>query len=296
LYELLTGKRAFHGETSVDTMQAILRQDPPDLPDTVPAGVRQIVQHCLEKDPANRFQSARDLGFALAAASQSGSHSAEIAPLSSRPPGRRYVRMALFTVALIGLGFAVARFTLRAPATPVWSGVRLGGSDMALNPRLAPDGHLLAFQAVVDGLTQVALMKPESGNWNVLTRRRDQGIAMHLSWSQDGALIYFTRFTDVPQGVYSVPVLGGEEHLVLEKASQPVPLSDGTILIGRRNAQRQLQLFRFSPETGKLQDFPVAFSGELRGYAQLLRDGKHVLVRGRILDRLQEISRFWKST
>ena len=105
LHELLTGKRAFHGETSVDTMQAILRQDPPDLPDAVPAGVRQIVQHCLEKDPANRFQSARDLGFALAAASQSGSHSSEIAPLPSPPLGRYYLRMALLTIALFGLGF-----------------------------------------------------------------------------------------------------------------------------------------------------------------------------------------------
>src|SRR6185503_15837660 len=120
------------------------------------------------------------------------------------------------------------------------------------------------------------------------TRRRDQGIAMHLSWSRDGSLIYFSRLTDVPQGVYSVPLLGGEEHLVLEKASQPVPLNDGTILVGRVNPQRQTQLFRFSPETGKLQDFPVVFSGEYLGYAQLLRDGKHVLTWGRIVDRLQE--------
>ena len=288
LYELLTGKRAFQGETSVDTMQAILRRDPPDLPDTVPAGVRQIVQHCLEKDPAHRFQSARDVGFALAAVSQGGADSAEIAPLPSRLPARRYLWMALFTVALIGLGFVVARFTLRAPAAPQWSGVRLGGSDMALNPRLAPDGHLLAFQAMVDGQTQVAVMKPESGNWSVLTHRRDRGLAMHLSWSTDGALIYFSRHTDVPQGVYSVPLLGGEEHLVLENASQPVPLNDGTILIGRLNPQRQMQLFRFSPETGKLQDFPVVFSGELMGYAQPLRDGKHVLAWGRMVDHLQE--------
>jgi hypothetical protein len=288
LHELLTGKRAFQGETSVDTMQAILRRDPPDLPDTVPAGVRQIVQHCLEKDPAHRFQSARDVGFALAAVSQGGSDSAEIAPVPARPLGRRYLRMALFTVALIGLGFAVARFTLRAPATPQWSGVRLGGPDMALNPRLAPDGHLLAFQAVVDGQTQVAVMKPESGNWSVLTHRRDRGIAMHLSWSTDGALIYFSRLTDVPQGVYSVPLLGGEEHLVLENASQPVPLNDGTILIGRLNPRRQMQLFRFSPETGKLEDFPIVFSGELLGYAQILRDGKHVLTRGWMIDRPQE--------
>src|SRR5204862_4245738 len=56
LYELLAGKRPFHGETAVDIMQSILREDPGDLPGTVPTGVRQIVQHCLEKDPANRFQ------------------------------------------------------------------------------------------------------------------------------------------------------------------------------------------------------------------------------------------------
>jgi serine/threonine protein kinase len=42
----------------VDTMQAILRREPPDLPGNVPAGIRHIVQHCLEKDPAQRFHSA----------------------------------------------------------------------------------------------------------------------------------------------------------------------------------------------------------------------------------------------
>ena len=65
LYELLGGRRAFHGDSSVETMTAILKQDPPELPETVPAGVRQIVAHCLEKEPGRRFQSAHDLGFAL---------------------------------------------------------------------------------------------------------------------------------------------------------------------------------------------------------------------------------------
>ena len=65
LYELLSGHRAFHRDTAVETMRAILKEDPPDLPDTVPAAVRQVVHHCLEKEPENRFQSARDLAFAL---------------------------------------------------------------------------------------------------------------------------------------------------------------------------------------------------------------------------------------
>lgn len=72
LYEMLSGQRAFTGETPADTMSAILRSDPPELatlqPD-VPLAVDRIVRRCLEKQPAERFQSARDLGFALDALS-----------------------------------------------------------------------------------------------------------------------------------------------------------------------------------------------------------------------------------
>src|SRR5215211_5747203 len=64
-YELLTGARAFAGETAADLIAAVLTADPPDLPAALPAAVRQIVQRCLEKQPEQRFQSARDLAFAL---------------------------------------------------------------------------------------------------------------------------------------------------------------------------------------------------------------------------------------
>jgi len=72
LYEMLAGKRAFHGDTTADTMSAILKEDPPDLSATnrqIPPGLERIVRHCLEKDPEQRFQSARDLGFDLEALS-----------------------------------------------------------------------------------------------------------------------------------------------------------------------------------------------------------------------------------
>src|SRR5271168_534575 len=68
LYEMLTGRRAFRGETEVDTITAVLKEDPPEInleQANVPESVLQIVRHCLEKEPENRFQSARDLGFAL---------------------------------------------------------------------------------------------------------------------------------------------------------------------------------------------------------------------------------------
>src|ERR1700733_12388737 len=74
LYEMLAGRRAFRGEADVDTITAVLREDPPPVnleQSKVPVSFQQIVQHCLEKEPENRFQSARDLRFALETLSDS---------------------------------------------------------------------------------------------------------------------------------------------------------------------------------------------------------------------------------
>ena len=283
LHELLTGKRAFHRETSAETMTATLKQDPPELPETVPSAVRQVVGHCLEKEPTNRFQSARDLSFALAAMSQSGSHRGAAPALPKPSSWRRRGLVALAVLPLIVLSVVAVR--LFSPTTPTesWSGVILGGPEKALNPRLSPDGNLLAMLAMVGDLTQVAVMKPESGNWSILTHHRDRGLVTQISWSPDGALIYFDRQTDVPQGIYSVPVLGGEERLVLENAAFPETLPDGTLLVVRLNAKRKSQVFRFWPDTGRLQDLPVQIlnvatisSAQLRAFP----DGREAVILG----------------
>jgi len=68
LYEMIAGKRAFKGGSSVETMNAILKEDPPEFSESslhVSPGLERIVHHCLEKEPAMRFQSARDLAFDL---------------------------------------------------------------------------------------------------------------------------------------------------------------------------------------------------------------------------------------
>ena len=79
LYEMLTGKRAFRGETAAETMTAILRADPPEpasVHEGIPLGLERIVDHCLEKDPSRRFRTAHDLAFALETASGASSRSA----------------------------------------------------------------------------------------------------------------------------------------------------------------------------------------------------------------------------
>ncbi len=79
-YEIISGKQAFHGESSVETMNAILKDEPPEF-DTgklhVSPGLERIIRHCLEKDPEHRFQSTRDLAFDLAALSHLSGSSAE---------------------------------------------------------------------------------------------------------------------------------------------------------------------------------------------------------------------------
>ena len=90
LYEMVSGKRAFHGETPADTMSAILREEPPPLTAAsavVPPALERVVRHCLEKNPYERFQSARDLKFDLSEISSpsSTSSSGQIAGASARP-------------------------------------------------------------------------------------------------------------------------------------------------------------------------------------------------------------------
>src|SRR2546428_5538759 len=84
LYEMLSGKRAFRGDSMAETMSAILREDPPDLSETnktVSPALERVVRHCLEKNPAERFHSARDLAFAIENLSGSATISGQTATM-----------------------------------------------------------------------------------------------------------------------------------------------------------------------------------------------------------------------
>ena len=77
LYEMLSGRRAFHGDSAIETLNAILKEEPPELssnnPNIAPA-LERVVWHCLEKSPERRFQSASDVAFALESLSGVTSH------------------------------------------------------------------------------------------------------------------------------------------------------------------------------------------------------------------------------
>jgi len=162
----------------------------------------------------------------------------------------------------------------------------LGGPGIAFGGRISPDGRTLAFQAMVDGLTQVAVMDTESGDWTVLTKDRTRGYVAELNWSLDGTEIYFDREFSGPQGIYTISRFGGDERLILEDAIGPEVLPDGSLLITRVNKERDLQLNRFWPESGRLEPLNANFSSlDLCPPVRAFRDGKEAVFYGKTLDQ-----------
>jgi eukaryotic-like serine/threonine-protein kinase len=114
LYEMVSGQRAFARETAVETMTAILHDEPPDARDSsksVPAELQRIIEHCLEKSPDQRFQSARDLAFGLRAipCDSGASRPPAIAGRSVRQPLTAWIVTAAVLVAAIAVFAMVFR-------------------------------------------------------------------------------------------------------------------------------------------------------------------------------------------
>ena len=284
LYDMLAGHRPFRGNSVAETMNAIINEPPPPLQQQPPE-LNEILDKALAKDPKDRYQHAGDMALDLRrlqgawqaktlpsmTTATSGIAGPSTRKLLIRKPAA-FATLAAGVLMAAGIGAGVGRLFWRPAPPPVWTGVRLGGTEIAGTPRPSPDGHTLAFAATVGGIggpSQVAVMKPETGNLAILTHQEDGWIAS-LSWSPDGARIYYDRVTDVPRGVFSVPALGGEEQLLLEDAGSPEALADGSLLVMRANAERQPQVFRFWPDSGRLQGYPIACTNTctMRGFPE----------------------------
>jgi Tol biopolymer transport system component len=219
LYELLSDKRAFQGESSADMMTAILREDPPELPDSVPGGLRQIVHRCLEKKPQERFQSARDLAFAL----RSLSGSTGVAKIVTAPVSRHrwLIAAAIAIPTALAVFFAVLWF-MRPPApdlsryhyTPFAT-----DAEPEINPSWSPDGKSIAYLERIGRQYQVMVRGLNAAVRLQLTHMQD-GATYDLGnrpvWSPQGDRIYFIGGR--PATLWSVAVAGGDPQQVFPGA------------------------------------------------------------------------------
>ena len=260
LYEMLTGRRAFPGDSTTDVLAAVVRAEPDwsALAESTPAPVRRLLQRCLVKDRKRRLPDigvARlEIDDALSAATEPVNAPAA-APVQAKP--RRPIPWIAGLAAALLIAAGAVWWAKRAPAPGVWTGTMLGGPIKTFGPRLSPDGQLLAFLAFVDQLPQLAVMKPNGGSWTVLTHDREHGYIATVAWSPDGSRIYFDRLWGIPLGVYSVPPLGGEPRLLLENAFGPEPLPDGSLVVLKLTDQGDEQLYHYWPDSGRLDPLPA---------------------------------------
>jgi Tol biopolymer transport system component len=155
LYEMISAQRAFRRDTAAETMTAILKEDPPELSEmTTPVspGLERIVRRCLEKQPEQRFQSAKDLAFALEALSGTTSRTAANAAISGgaeKPRWHGYVIVA--AIAGLALGGAIAWYLRPHSAPPpVFTKVSFHRGAV-LRARLAPDQKTVFYSAKLNG-------------------------------------------------------------------------------------------------------------------------------------------------
>jgi Tol biopolymer transport system component len=157
LFEMLSGRRAFHGDSAADTMSAILKEDPPDLSVTnqaISPGLERIVRHCLEKNPEQRFHSAHDLAFDLEALS-GVSGAAAAAPAAAARSLRTSTVLLVSGAVLLALAAAAAglfagRMSRSTRPSPTFHRItfRRGFINSA---RFASDGQTIAYAAAWDG-------------------------------------------------------------------------------------------------------------------------------------------------
>jgi Tol biopolymer transport system component/serine/threonine protein kinase len=171
LYEMISGRRAFGGETAADSISAILNNEPPDL-DTLsegmPPALDRIIRRCLEKTPELRFQSAHDLAFALETISSrgSGATAADVAasPRPAPSPRRTSSQALPWLIAALAVIAAVVSWTLasRTPAREIpWQSFTAitdtAGVETA--PSLSPDGNTVAYATRAHGTWDIYVQR-----------------------------------------------------------------------------------------------------------------------------------------
>ncbi|MBI3447679.1 MAG: serine/threonine-protein kinase [Acidobacteria bacterium] len=167
LYEMVAGTRPFRGETTADTMSAILKEDPPELTKTgrsVPPGLERIVHHCLEKSPEERFQSARDVAFALQSLSTATGSTAQPAVQGASRVTKRGIAstavLLMVAAAAAGGWMAGSRGAVKAP--PAWHRLTFRRGTV-WSARFAPDGKTIVYGAAFEGKpVELFMTRPES--------------------------------------------------------------------------------------------------------------------------------------
>ncbi len=298
-YEMLSGKRTFTGDSAIEVMNAILKEDPAELSETnarINPALEKIVRRCLEKKPERRFHSAHDLCFAIEALSTlSGSRiEPAAAPAVTDTTGKSRlfgnVRLwmgiaALLSLALlIALPFAITHLRHAAPAEPIATRFTIAPPEKAPGfgqLAISPDGRSLVFVATIEGKAQLWLRS--MGSFTARPLPGTEGVSGFPFWSPDSRSVCFPtegklKKLDLAdrtqQTLYSVPATGGSG--AVRAGIGGTWNREGVILFFRGTSG----IFRMSDAGGEPAPVPGVDQppeGILYRWPHFLPDGHHFL-------------------
>jgi serine/threonine protein kinase len=295
LYEMVTGRRAFQHETAAETMTAILKEEPlgaDRLDQRVPVSLGAILRHCLEKKPDKRFQSARDLAFALETAATPSAAAPALAA-AGRPRRRKGLALAALLVAAA----AAAGYFLRPARTTSASG---DWRDMTFTrlttdpgyegePTFSPDGRTIAYVSDRDGNFEIYLQQISGGPAINLTQNPAADI--QPAFSPDGREIAFVSsrsgsdilhaapgLPHVGGDIFVMPALGGPARKIVENGTSPSWTPDGTGILYEHGSYRSARIGRVPATGGESHDIPIDEPFTLRYFfPKLSDDGRWLL-------------------
>ena len=222
LYEMVSGQRAFHRDTTAETMTAILKEEPAELSTPgkpIPPGLDRIVRRCLEKKPLQRFQSARDLAFNLEGLSESSASGITAVKLPKRQP-RQWLMPLVACVLLIagaGAGWLLPRGA-GSNVPPSYHQLTFE-RGLVYAARFAPDGRSVYYSASWKGeplqLYSTVPGSPESRPLNLLDSTLFAISASEMAISTGCKDQYIGNCLGT---LATVPVSGGSPREIVEDA------------------------------------------------------------------------------
>ncbi|HJR58269.1 MAG TPA: protein kinase [Vicinamibacterales bacterium] len=232
LYEMLTGRRAFRGDTLSDVSAAILTADPDwsALPPGTPAHVRRVLARLLQKDPKRRARDIADVRFELEGLGIEG-HTDTSAEGTGRG-GRIWRVLALLSTSLAaGLGVWLLFGNRRAADVRDFVGSRAivtqltnyGGIESG--GAIAPDGGSFVYVSTVGTQSDIFLRQAQGGDPFPLTN--DLAAEADLVFAPNGETVYFTREIDGQDAVWRIGTLGANARKVVDNAKAPAVSRDG---------------------------------------------------------------------
>lgn len=253
LYEMLAGRRAFQGDSAIEVMNAILKEEPAEISEPkpeVPEGLIRVVQHCLEKNREERFQSMSDVAFYLESLPGTSANETSTAALEVRPrgAGRRWVAVTAATIALAAIALAAITLWRARRSDEVWENplanariervTDFPGSET--DAAISADGKFIVFLSDREGtfdawVTQVgnaAFVNLTKGSFNELAHEEVRTVG----FSTDGSNVWLRISQKDPNGkdthdIRLTPTLGGSARPFLEKAVNAAWSADGQKIV-----------------------------------------------------------------